>query len=113
MKDFDAKIRKQKEHDQVQVQEEDKSLFLLPVDVQIKCHNLNQKGPWQESEDLAYNAWHRTSQGCRSLMELGSALLNCGKHTKAGVRGLGKNRRDCGRASHKAQVQFLVCLKVL
>ena len=54
------RLEKQNEHDQVQVQEADKSLFLLPVDVQIKSHNMNQKVLWLESEDLSYNAWHRT-----------------------------------------------------
>ena len=50
----DDEIRIQYEFDQGHMGEEDKSLFLLPFDVQI-----NQKRRWVESVDLAYNAWLR------------------------------------------------------
>ena len=50
----DDQIRIQYEFVQGHMGEKDKSLFLLPFDVQI-----NQKRRWVESVDLAYNAWHR------------------------------------------------------
>ena len=61
MKEADDEIRSRYEFDQGHVQDEDdKSLFLLPVEVRIKRHNIYQKRRWVESVDLAYNAWHRT-----------------------------------------------------
>ena len=65
MIEVDDKIRIRYEFDQWHVQEGDKSLFLLPVEVQIKRHNIHKKHRWVESVDLAYNAWHRATQGCR------------------------------------------------
>ena len=59
MAEVDSQIRVWYEQDQGKLREDDKSFFLLPVEVIIKRHN--QKRKWVlESVDLAFNAWHHT-----------------------------------------------------
>ena len=46
-------------------------------------------------------------------MELGFASPHYGKEITASTLGLGKNRRESGKVTTKAQVQYLVSLNVL
>ena len=62
------------EKDQGKVHEEDKSFFLLSIEISIRRHSISQKLQWIESVDMAVNAWYRTQQAVGTLE--GGALLH-------------------------------------
>ena len=46
------------EKDQGKVHEEDKSFFLLSIEISIRRHSISQKLQWIESVDWAVNVWY-------------------------------------------------------
>ena len=58
MEEVDSQIKVRYRSDQQRVRESDKSFFLLPMEVRIKQHTLQQKRLWVETVDLAFNAWN-------------------------------------------------------
>ena len=58
MEEVDSQIKLRYRFDQQRVRESDKSFFLLPMEVRIKRHTLQQKRLWVETVDLAFNAWN-------------------------------------------------------
>ena len=111
MKEVDEKILARYERDQVKVHAEDKSFFLLPAEVQIKCHILHQKRQWVESVNSAVNACYCTTTprengigGARPRLVL-VPLWQCNHGRRPRLRKK--------QVSTPAQVQFLVSLNVL
>ena len=62
-KEADNRICTRYEQDQRKVQDEDKSFFLLPVEVRAFHHSVCQIRQWIVTVDLAFNAWCCTCDG--------------------------------------------------
>ena len=58
MEEVDSQIKVRYRFDQQRVRASDKSFFLLPTEVRIKQHTLQQKRLWVEIVDLSFNAWN-------------------------------------------------------
>ena len=71
MEEVDSQIKVRCRFDQQRVRESDKSFFLLPMEVRIKRHTLQQKRLWVETVDLAFNAWNNDQS--RTMQNIGSS----------------------------------------
>ena len=91
MEEVDSQIKVRYRFDQQRVRESDKSFFLLPMEVRIKRHTLQQKRLWVETVDLAFNAWNN-DQSRTMPNVVGSVRL-----APVWTRGHGRHPRVCKR----------------
>ena len=71
MEEMKSQIKVRYKFDQQRVRESDKSFFLLPMEVRIQQHTLQQKHLWVETVDLAFNAWNNDQS--RTMPNVGSS----------------------------------------
>ena len=94
MEEVDSQIKVRYRSDQQRVRESDKSFFLLPMEVRIKRHTLQQKRLWVETVDLAFNAGITINPGLCQTSQGVSVLHRYGLVVMENVQGFVRNQYD-------------------